>query len=66
MLHRGVNQADPPPIVQYPSNSPFLFNFDDFTAMGEDFTPPEVSQPQLPEDIEVPEVNTESTDESGE
>lgn len=24
MLHRGVNQADPPPVVQYPSNSPFL------------------------------------------
>jgi regulator of protease activity HflC (stomatin/prohibitin superfamily) len=49
-----------------PSNSPFLFNFEDFTNVGEDFTPPEVTQPQLPEDIEVPEVNTESTDESGE
>ncbi|QPC82450.1 prohibitin family protein [Phototrophicus methaneseepsis] len=54
--------ADNVNLALVPSNTPFLFNFDDFTELSDDFVPPEVDQPQLPDEVEVPEVSTESSE----
>jgi regulator of protease activity HflC (stomatin/prohibitin superfamily) len=43
------NLSDNVTFALLPSNSPFIFNVDDFTQLGDDFSAPAVSEPQLPE-----------------
>lgn len=43
------NLSDNVTFALLPSDSPFIFNVDDFTQLGDDFVAPDVSEPQLPE-----------------
>lgn len=45
-----------------PSDSPFIFNVDDFTQLGDDFVAPEVPEPELPEFGNEPAPETGSGD----
>jgi regulator of protease activity HflC (stomatin/prohibitin superfamily) len=44
-----ANLSDNVTFALLPSDSPFIFNVDDFTTLGDDFSAPEVSAEQLPE-----------------
>ena len=44
-----ANLSDNVTFALLPSDSPFIFNVDDFTTMGDDFVAPEVSPPELSE-----------------
>lgn len=44
-----------------PSNSPFLFDMNTFTEIGDDFVAPEVPEPAVPEVEATPEVETEGS-----
>ena len=44
-----ANLSDNVTFALLPSNSPFIFNVDDFTTLGDDFAAPEVSAPELSE-----------------
>lgn len=43
------NLSDNVSFALLPSDSPFIFNVDDFTQLGDDFVAPDVPEPQLPE-----------------
>jgi prohibitin 1 len=44
-----ANLSDNVTFALLPSNSPFIFNVDDFTQLGNDFVAPDVSAPELSE-----------------
>jgi len=50
--------ADNVSLALIPSNSPFLFDFNSFQEIEDDFVPPEVPQPEVPE---LPSDNAENT-----
>lgn len=54
------NLSDNVTFALLPSDSPFIFNVDDFTQLGDDFVAPDVSEPQLPEFGADPETETDA------